>query len=284
MTKKGILLTAVILLSTVGLVRAQEGELTGTIDVTYLSSYIWRGYDMYEEDHSAIQFGTDLNLFDTGFGFKVAGTRANGSGDGILDLANEDLERWEWTLYYNNSVLEGETYTTDYTVGWTYWNHPNLGQETLDMQEMFLSLSWPEICPAGVVPSYTVIRMWPSSSRNTLSRALRGWDKDGDTHGGSGSIGGWLHIPGLAYDWTVPGFLPDTPEQTIHLSAAAVYNDGVLGSDHDWSHAIFGVSTDFDLGENCTLTPGVYHQITMDDSVNDDQDESWVTVGVSYRF
>ncbi len=126
--------------------------------------------------------------------------------------------------------------------------------------------------------------MWPSSSESTVGRILSLADKAGATHGGSGSIGGWLHIPGLGYDLTVPGFLPDTPEQTLHLSAAAVYNDGVLGADHDWSHAVFGISTDFDLGQNFTLTPGVYHQITMDDSVNDDQDESWVTVGVSYRF
>jgi hypothetical protein len=280
MLKKGILLTAVVLLSTAGLAQAQEGELTGSVNATYLSSYIWRGYDWYEEDHSAVQLGTDLNLFDTGFGFRVVGTRANGSGDGLLGVPNEGLERWAWTLYYSNSVLEGETHTTNYTIGWTYWNHPDLGQETLDMQEVFLSLSWPEICPAGFVPSYTVIRMWPSSSRSWIERAVSAMDKAGTTHGGSGSAGGWLHIPGIGYDCAMPGM----PEQMLHLSAAAVYNDGVLGSDHDWSHAVFGVSTNFDLGSNLTFTPGVYHQVTFDDSVNDDQDETWASLGVSYKF
>jgi len=280
MLKKGILLTAVVLLSAAGLTRAQEGELTGSVNATYLSSYLWRGYDWYEEDHSAIQFGTDLNLFDTGFGFRVVGTRANGSGDGILGVPNESLERWAWTLYYSNSVLEDATYTTNYTVGWTYWNHPDLGQETLDMQEMFLSLSWPEICPGGVVPSYTVLRMWPSSSKSAINWVARNADKQQVTHGGSGSAGGWLHIPGLGYDCAMPGM----PEQMLHLSAAAVYNDGVLGADHDWSHAVFGVSTDFDLGGNLTFTPGVYYQVTFDDSVNDDQDETWASLGVSYKF
>ena len=283
MLKKGILLTAVVLLSTAGLARAQEGELTGSVNATYLSSYLWRGYDWYEEDHSAIQYGTNLNLFDTGFGFKVEGTRANGSGDGLDSLAmtaNEALERWEWTLYYGNSLLDGETYATNYTIGWTYWNHPDLGQETLDMQEVFLALSWPEICPSGVVPSYTIVRMWTSSSRNTIDRAISGMDKTGATHGGSGSSGGWLHIPGLAYACTMPG----TSEQPLHLSAAAVYNDGVLGADHDWSHAVFGASTSFDLGNNLTFTPGVYYQATFDDSVNTDQDEAWASLGLSYKF
>jgi len=280
MIRKGVLLTAVVLLSAAGLAQAQEGGLTGTVDVTYLSSYIWRGFDMYEEDHSAIQYGTTLNLFDTGFGFKVAGTRANGSGDGLLGVANEALERWEWTLYYGNSVLDGETYATNYTIGWTYWNHPDLGQETLDMQEVFLALSWPEICPGGLVPSYTVVRMWPSSSKSLINMVARTTTPGGATHGGSGSAGGWLHIPGLSYACTMPG----TSEQPLNLSAAAVYNDGVLGADRDWSHAVFGASTTFDLGNNFTFAPGVYHQVTFDDSVNDDKDETWASLGVSYKF
>lgn len=290
MIRKGILLTAVVLLSAVGLAQAQEGGLTGTVNVTYLSRYVWRGYDLYEEDHSAIQFGTDLNLFDTGFGFKVEGTRANGSGggfpQGVTQLGvlpptpNEDLERWQWTLYYGNSLRDGESCATNYTIGWTYWNHPNLGQETLDMQEMFLSLSWPEMCPGGLVPSYTVVRMWPSSSKSFVNGVLNAADKAGVTHGGSGSAGGWLHVVGLDQDCTMPG----TSEQPLHLSATATYNDGVLGADRDWSHAVFGASTNFDLGNNLTFTPGVFYQVTFEDWVNDDKDEAWVSLGVSYKF
>ncbi|MBC8217904.1 MAG: hypothetical protein H8E73_05510 [Planctomycetes bacterium] len=280
MIRKGVLLTAVVLLSAAGFVQAQEGGLTGTVDVTYLSRYVWRGYDMYEEDHSAIQFGTNLNLFDTGFGFKVEGTRANGSGDGLVGLPNESLERWQWTLHYANSLRDGESSATNYMIGWTYWNQPDLGQETADFQEMFLSLSWPEFLSCGVVPSYTVVRMWTSSSKSWIDRTLSGWDKAGTTHGGSGSAGGWLHIPGLDYDCTMPG----TSEQPLHLSAAATYNDGVLGADHDWSHAVFGASTNFDLGNNLTFTPGVYYQVTFEDWVNDDKDETWVSLGVSYKF
>ena len=272
--KKGILLAAVILLSAAGFAQAQEGELSGSVDLTFLSSYIWRGYDWFENNHSALQLGIDLDLYDTGFGLSILNTRANRSGDGMLDIPFQDLERLDLTLYYGSSLFEGETYATDYTVGWVYYNLPDNSSNFADMQEFFASLSLPEICPAGVVPSYTIICLWPSESNSTLNTALQGIGR---------SVGGWIHVVGLGYDLTVPGPLPEIPEQTLHLSADMTYNDGVLGADHDWSHAVLGVSTEFDLTENVAFVPALYYQATMDKSVNA-SDEWWVTLGLSYKF
>ncbi|MFZ2148318.1 MAG: hypothetical protein WAV28_13965, partial [Sedimentisphaerales bacterium] len=75
--KKVIMLTAVILLSTTTF--AQEGELSGTLDVTWLSQYIWRGFEMYRSQ-SAIQPSIDLDLYGTGLGLNVLWIRANSSG------------------------------------------------------------------------------------------------------------------------------------------------------------------------------------------------------------
>ena len=275
--KKGILLAAVILLSAAGFAQAQEGELSGTVDLTYLSSYIWRGFDVYSNNHSALQLGIDLDLYDTGFGLSILNTRPTGSGNFTfrgLSVPSQDLERIDLTLYYGNSLLEGETYATNYTVGWAYYNHPDNPSDFADMQEFFASLSWPEACPFGVVPSYTVVCLWPSESNSVLNRALQA---------GGTSVGGWLHVVGLGYDLTVPGPLPEIPEQTLHLSADMTYNDGVLGADQDWSHAVLGVSTDFDLVENVAFTPALYYQASMDKSVNA-SDEWWFTLGLSYKF
>ena len=49
MKKKVILLIAVVLLSTASLVRAEEEQLGVTLDVTYVSSYIWRGVDLLDD-------------------------------------------------------------------------------------------------------------------------------------------------------------------------------------------------------------------------------------------
>lgn len=267
MKKKAILLAAVILLSAAGFVQAQEGELGVTLDVTYLSRYIWRGFDMYNNNTSAIQSSIDIDFYDTGFGMSVLMSRANQSGF-------EDMEWWNYTLYYGNSLFEGENYATDYKVGWGYYNFPDRSHNVADMQEFFAELSWSNICPAGVVPSYTIIRMWPAKSNSTSV---------------SGAAG-WIHILGLGYDWIVPGLLPETPEQTLHLSADLVYNDGAFinpttgaAVDHDWSHMVFGVSTGFELADNVTLTPALYYQASMENTVNT-QDEFWVGLSMKYKF
>ena len=72
-----------------------------------------------------------------------------------------------------------------------------------------------------------------------------------------------------------------------------IYNDGfapgaVGGTtgaavDHDWSHMLFGVSTDFEVADNLTFTPALYYQRSMDNSVNT-QDEFWVGLGMKYKF
>ena len=265
--KKGILLTAVILLSTAGFAQAQE-ELSGTIDVTYLSAYMWRGFDRYQGAHGegAIQPSIDLDLYGTGFGLNVLWSRANTSK--VKDLSFENEEEIDLTLSYSSSLYEYETYATDYSVGWVYYEYPDTPSRNADAQEFFASLSWPEICPEGVIPSYTIIRYWQSESGSPARESS-----------------GWMHILGLGYDLPVEDLLPDLPEQILHLSLAVVFNEGMYASnaDHDWSHAVLGVSTDFDIGNDLTLTPGVYYQSSWEESVNG-SDEIWCSLSVSYPF
>ncbi|NQT03814.1 MAG: hypothetical protein HQ580_17435 [Planctomycetes bacterium] len=270
--KKEILLAAVILLSTVCFTQAQD-ELSGTIDVTYLSAYTWYGIDMYPGAHGegATQTSLDLDLYGTGLGLGVKWVRANSAavdahGGGISFENGEEL----WlTLSYSNSCFEYETYATDYSIGWVNYDYPDEPSNIKDAQEMFVTFSWPEICPEGVVPSYTLVRMWASESSALAN-----------------DLSGWVHIAGLGYDLSVEDILPDLPEQILHLSAAFVWNEGAgaAGVDHDFSHLILGVSTDFDLGNDLTLTPGVYHQNTPEKSVNPDEDLTWASLSLKYAF
>jgi hypothetical protein len=276
MRKKGILVLAVVLLSVGGLVQAQEDKLTGTIDVTYLSKYVWRGFDVYR-DKSAIQPTIDLDLYGTGFGINVMGHRANSDGF-------ENAERWDYTLYYQNGLFADEAYATNYRIGWVYYNYPDNSSHTrgsIDLQELHAILSWPNVCPAGVIPSYCLVKLWPSNSGTAVGAG---------NPVSSGTASGWAHIFMLDYPWTVDtgGLLPGTSERVINLHTELVYNDGVgpagQNVDQDWSNIVFGASTEFDLGNNLAFTPGIYHQITFDDSVNDDKDETWVSLGMKYRF
>lgn len=274
--KQGVLLTAVVLLAATGVAQALEGELHGAIDVTYQTKYIWRGFTVYGSK-SAIQPSVDLNLFGTGFGINVTGHRANSSG-------YENAEHWDYTLYYQNRLFGEESYATNYRLGWVYYNYPDHPTEgtmlkgpNAALQELHAVLSLPKICPAGVVPSYVLVKMWPSESGSySGARSPMG-----------GTASGFAHIFMLDYGLPVKGVIPEIPEHVLNLHAELVYNDGVGPAgqdvDHDWSNAVFGVSTDINLDTNLVFTPGIYYQISMDKSVNDD-DEYWSTFGLKYKF
>ena len=265
--KERILVTAVVLLVMGGFARAQDTDLHGYVDLTWSGKYIWRGFDIYG-DKSAIHPSLDLNLFGTGLGVNITGHRANASGF-------EEGERWDYNLYYVNKLLDGGV---QYRLGWVYYNYPDLSSSTADLQEMHAILSLPKLCPAGVVPSYALVKLWPSESGSAV----------GARSPSGGTASGFAHIFMLDYAWTVGGILPETPEQVLNLHAEAVYNDGVgpngANVDHDWSNAVFGISTNVDLAQNIVLTPGIYYQVTMDKSVNPDKDETWVSMGLQYKF
>jgi hypothetical protein len=274
--ERKILVTAVVLMAIGGIVQAQDSELHGSVDFTFQSKYIWRGFDVYG-DKSAMQPSIDLDLFGTGLGANIMGHRANSSG-------HEISERWDYTLYYQNGLFQEETYAMMYRLGWVYYNYPQHNPNDADLQEMHAVLSFPKMCPTGIVPTYVLVKLWPNSSGSYVSKKA-----DLSTLlPSSGTASGWAHIFMLDYPLTVGGILPDTPEQVFNLHTELVFNDGVgpagQNADQDWSNVVFGVSTGINLTEELVLTPGVYHQLTMDSSVNDDKDETWVNVSMTYKF
>ena len=266
--KKKILVSMVVLLAVSGMSEALENELHGTVDMTYVSRYIWRGYDAYGSDHSAIQPSVDLDLFGTGFGVNVWMSRANKSGF-------ENAEWLTYTFYYKNRAFVDESYQTNYKVGYTYFSYPDEPKRgttpgTGHAQEVFGAFAWPNLLPGGLVPSYAMFAYWPSESEAV------------NRHNG-----GWAHVFGLNYDWIVSSLLGTDSDQAIHLGFHTVYNDGVgpagKGADHDFSHGVFSISTDFSLADNLTFSPGFHYQSSWDDSINT-SDEYWTSLSLTYRF
>ena len=282
--KKVIFLSVLILLCTGGFVTAFAEELHGSIGVTYDSKYIWRGFDIYG-DKSAIHPFVDLDLFGTGFGINVTAHRANSSG-------YENSERWDYTIYYRNRAFEDKVYAMDYMFAYRYYNYPDNTSHkqanatgtygSVDLQEVHGLFSWPNILQVeGLVPRYCLVKLWPSNSGTVVgSRSL--------PNGVRGTASGWAHIFMLDYALKTSCPIMEGQERVFNLHSELVYNDGVHPGggrvDHDWSNMVFGISTNFDLGNSLAFIPGVYHQITFDDSVNDDKDESWVSLAVMYSF
>lgn len=259
----------------------QDGvaSLRATVGVTWDSKYIWRGFDLFD-GKSVTHMMVDLNLWDTGFGIGAVGHRANTSGF-------EDRERWDGTVYYQGSLGEGQVLATNFRIGYVYYFYPELNSgESLDMQEGQLVLAWPNLLSVpGLQPSYALIAIGQADTPSRIA------------DGGSGL----LHIGMLDYSFATPGFLPWTEEQIFILHAELVYNSDVTitparprndwtvvypNPPHAFTNAVFGASTDFPLDPdgNLVLTPSVYYQITLDNAINEDDSEFWVSLGLKYSF
>ncbi len=285
--KKTILLAVVVLLGASGLAQAQEGELHGVVGITYDTKYVWRGITVFGQK-SAIHPFVDLDLMGTGFHLNAIGHRANASG-------YENNERWDYTLYYKGSCYDEETYATRYMLGYTYFNYPDLSAHSAyksatdpgsaDLQELFAVLSWPSLLGIeGLVPSYCIVKGWPSNSNAIV----------GANNANGGTYSGFAHVFMLDYALPVTGLTAEIPEQILNFHTEMIFNDGVDPrgnggyTDSDWTHIMFGVTTDFDLDSDLTFTPGLYYQITMEDDktygVSPDHDITWASVTVSYKF
>ncbi|TKJ33825.1 MAG: hypothetical protein CEE38_19575 [Planctomycetes bacterium B3_Pla] len=281
MKKQVILLAAVVLFCAAGLVQAQEDPLGVTADATWVSKYLWYGFDLLD-DKGAFQPSVDVDLFGSGFSLNVWSSYPTAVGDmnkggGAAGTSRVDATEFDYTLAYSTVICEGEPHATYITAQGIYYDFIDIPSQAADAEEIGVQLTWPNVSPTGdVTPGYYISRIWPAKS---------GKPRAGKDDLIPGDYAGWIHVFSLGYDLTVPGLLPETPEQTFNLSVATVYNDGFAGGtvDHDWSHAVFGASTDFELAENFNVTPGIYYQSSWDDTVNS-EDELWISLGASYKF
>lgn len=261
--KNGIVLVTAMVLFSAGF--AYAGEVTTTIDASWTSKYIWRGFDKYN-DRAAFQPSANFD-FNNGWSFNVWASYAGASGSTHVDDAGEPIgddvstvngTEWDYTITYANSWWDGESYATNYAASWVFYDYPDMASNDADFQEFNFAFAWPDLCPYGVVPSYIYAHMWPSEGGG----AVRG-------------AGGPIHIFSLNY-----GLETASLPNPVDLGWQLVYNDGAYGAsvNHDWSHMVWSATTTFDC-EVGTFTPGIFYQTSMNDSVNKN-DEFWC--GFSY--
>jgi hypothetical protein len=255
MNKLTILMIVLVMLSTGGLAQAEEGKLQTTLDVTYMSKLMDKGGEYYGQQGGLLET-LDLDLWGTGFGAAIGHREATSSG-----YVNK--ERLDYKLYYGSSLLDGEAYKTDYKLNWIYHHFPDQARNVGNYQEWEFAFSWPDLLPGELVPSYVACYEYPA----------------GSNYGNRGSTG-WWHLFGLGYKLDIAE-LPNPLDISAHLG----YRDGLGGGavDHDWSHATLGISTAFELAENLTFVPGLYHQISMDDSVTKG-DVTYVALSLKLAF
>ncbi len=268
--KKMLILTVLAMTPLTVLAQSDPGGfdagLSGSVGLAYQSKYIWRGFDVFGNDDSAMQLSANLDFFNTGLGMTVV-------GHGAVDGGHVNEERWDYNIYYGNVLLPEDVLQTNFRIGFVHYNYPELPHDHMDLQEMHAILSMPNVTGVqGLVPSYALIKMYPANGGST---------------GVGSNASAFMHIGMLDYTFAVPGVTPEIPEQVFKVHTEIVFNDGLspynTNVDHDWSHAVFGISTDVDLGYGFTMTPGIYYQYSAETTVNT-EDEVWGTVGLRFAF
>jgi hypothetical protein len=278
-----VVLAIALLAATVAVAQESQDELSesrgglhGVAGASWDSQYIWRGFNVFNNNvihgNSAINALVDLNLFDTGFGVSAVGHQS-------LSDALGELQRWDGTVYYQNGLFTGESYATNFRLGYVYYYYPkdNFGL-TQDLMEGHVVLSWPSLLPVkGLQPSYAFAYMRPGMKHDWLDPSF-----------GDNSTG-MFHIAMLDYAFTVPALLASMDDQAIKLHSELVYNTGVspFGTQvkSGFSDAVVGASTDFAFGanRNIILTPSVYYQFSIEETVNPDN-EFWAGISLKYAF
>jgi len=240
----------------------EEGEKIGiTLDTTYVSKWLSRGRECYSEDGAFFET-IDLDLWKTGFGLAVTHRSATDSGW-------VNMQRMDYKVYYGNSIFDDKAYKTNYKVAWVYENWydklANANGKSKDIGMWVFNYSLPNLFgTSGLVPYGISTYDYPAKSDDGFNN--NHWD-------------GWVHRFGLGYDLSVP----DLPNP-LHLTSEIAYTDGYRAADHDWSYATLGIATKFKISKNMAFVPGIFHQITMDDSVGQHKDITYCKLSIKYKF
>jgi hypothetical protein len=146
--KLTLLVIAAMLYNNISVAVAGEArkELGISMDVTWVSKYIWRGQDIYD-DHAAFQPSINFDLYGTGFSANVWTSYAGSSGF-------RDIEENDYSITYSATVFEGEKSQTDYAITWLYYDVYDAPTRDSDSQDIVLDFAWPELLGGKIVPVY----------------------------------------------------------------------------------------------------------------------------------
>jgi hypothetical protein len=251
----GLSLTGTFVFAQTASLPVEKPKLGITLDATWVSKYIWRGQDLYD-DHAAFQPSINIDLFGTGFSVNVWQSSACGSGF-------VDDEEFDYTIAYENSLFTDSALQTDYKISWLYYDYYRISSDEADCAEFDFEFSWPNVLPFGLTPTYMASYLYAAKSNSPASET---------------EMEGTAHTFGFTWDVNEP-----QTKLPLTFSWDITYNDGQgEGVAHDWSHITWGVSTSFDIGPG-SFTPGIYYQTTMDESIND-EDEFWTSLSYTMSF
>jgi hypothetical protein len=240
----------------------QEKDWTTTVDLSYTSRYIWRGYDVLD-NAGAFQPSVDF-LHSSGLGATLWMSYAErGGSTGSID-SRADMAEYDYTVYYKGKAFAGDCFETNYKIGWRYYDYIRRATKELDKQEVFLEFEMPQLTGTPLIPRAGIYQIWPSKSDSQID-----------------DCSGTIYLMGFSYLLPTEEMLPNLP---LTFSWDIAFNDGTMYSDHDWSHMVWGLETKLTCPfTGAKIVPAFYFQNSFEDTVNKN-DEYWGTISYSFAF
>ncbi len=243
-------------------VRGIKEKIDIELSTTVNSKHIWNGIDAFD-DHGVIIPSVKMTFGDSGLSGMIMESYPLSSG-------LENSVQRNFALFYTGAILQDTSWATNYVLNWWYYGLPNISDGKSDSQEFGSTLFWPGLIPVSygsLTPSYYLSYIWASRSNSNIKECE-----------------GFIHVLGLNYDFDIPNFWPDGTKQSFRLHGDFTYNDGFAASaiEHEWSHLTLAINTKI-TKENWTITPSLNYQISMEDSVNP-ENEFWCGINATYKF
>lgn len=269
MRKVTLLLVAFVAIFSTALVKAdahaveEESQLDVSMDVTYVSRYLFYGMDVYSDNDPAIQPSLTIGLWDTGFSLGIWGSWAADGG------GHENSEELNYIVSYAGTLLEDDVFQANYVANWTYYDAYDGNSKLNDQQETGVTFAFPNLLgDSGIVPHYRVTKFWEASSNNLNNK-----------------FSGWVHVFGFGYGFDVDCPMREETVQPMNFTFDLVYNDSAFIADHDWSHANFSLAAPMECPMGGVITPSITYQLTMEDQVNNGtSDDDEIVFGVNYHY
>ncbi|MDD4909436.1 MAG: hypothetical protein PHR44_01960 [Candidatus Omnitrophica bacterium] len=236
---------------------AGSQEVAVTLSESYVSSYIWRGQDLYADNDAAHQPSIDIALPGLFHGTDVS---VNIWGSFPLSGGHEDAEEMDYTITFSRDIGK----LLNLSSGYTYFDYPNTAK-TADVQEPWLSATLNKL---PLLP----LDVWLS--------VFAGYDFQVAS---GGPDEGWYYSWGFGTALPLPRLSFFQEEQTLELGLVNWGNDGVADLKSDSLYATeLSAATSYAF-KGFSVTPNVHYTLSHEDSINRD-DELWGGVQISYAF
>lgn len=240
---------------------ATAQEWTTTLDLGYTSKHIWHGFDVFG-DAGVYKPSIDF-AHESGFGTNLLMLYSDRGGSFNSGASSRvDTTQYQYTFYYGGKAFDA-CWETNYKIGWRYYDFIKVRSKASDLQELFLEAEFPKLTGNTIVPHVAVYQLWPARSKSDIR-----------------SASGTVYLAGFNYLLPSEEMLPNLP---LTFSWDIVYNDGFMYADHDLSHMVWGLKTEFDGPGGGKFVPAMYFQNSFERSVNT-EDEFWGGISYSVAF